>query len=480
MAIQVRQSLGMDFSPMRMERGVDARKYPVSFFAPVDATRIRRTVPGIYKPAIDKTLKSVAFVEMSTGNDGRVVREFDWSSMDALIRYPRVDFFGRGYGYCEIEDLLDIMAVLVLQLKFKKSYLDDNYIPNMLVTMSGQPVQMSLQTIEVMRSQMQNQTGSNHWNKLIFLPFSNSNNDPLKTYPLREMTGGLNEIQGLQQMNIEMVTLTCGMFGMHPEEIGYSGVTAQRQTMNEPDPQSRLEYSEETGLVPLLEKSAKFWNRFIVEQYDPDFEFEFVNLEPKQADDPSHIQMLMEQGFTPNRINDLRDMPHELVPLEPDLHREAVKKISKDKFDTDEEYMDAVEERYQKLCKKQDLKPYSAMNDMPIGNPEAMQVIMQEKQENDQIKMQANGQGGMPTGQMPPEQMQQMQGQQPGADPEQYYQAGQEQDPDQQPQPPSVVLRGGNPAGMDSVGNGMQKAVSTIERGGKRYRVVIEDADNEA
>src|SRR5690606_32655027 len=105
----------------------------------------------------------------------------------------------------------------------------------------------SMQTIELFRSQMQNQTGSNHWNKMIILPFPGNSKDNIQTYPLRQMTGGQSEIAAMQQTNIEMVTLACGMFGMHPEEIGYSGVTAMKTTLSETDPTSRLEYSEETG-----------------------------------------------------------------------------------------------------------------------------------------------------------------------------------------------------------------------------------------
>ena len=417
-AILIRQSLTWDFVPVRQESGGDPKAAPVAFFRPTDSKRVRVTIPSAYgRPRVDPRLKEVQWVEMSPSGDGTVVREFNHTNMDVWIRHQKLDWFGKGYGCPEGEWLIDTVAALVMGFNYQRTYFDSSP-PDSIVSLIGQPGVMAQQTIELLQQQIQMKSGIDKWNRVLFLAFPpGSNPNPLNVTPLRKDSNGIQEMGVLREWFVLLNAIVDMIYGIHPEEVGFEGVTTSKPTMSDEDPASSLQHSQEKGFIPLMESAAGFLNYSVIERINPDFVLQWVNLHINVNRDPKRATLLMEQGYTPNQVNDLQDVPRFLIPLDPQLHRELAAKMDEEDFDTDESFQDEINRKYEKKCKAMGVEAWSKYPDMPVGNPSAMEIIRQELAENAQRKAAADpANQDEPAPVLPPD-PNAAAGQEPGEDP---------------------------------------------------------------
>lgn len=384
LATALRDTMAMDWFCFRMEPadGALREKFPIVFYSPVDSAQVRRTVWRKYDPTILKGEK-VHYVEMAPGYGTQVMREYTWDRLTCMVRNPRVDFYGKGYGYAEIEMALDVIAGLLLGYKSIRSWFDENHIPPGIVNVIGG--MESEGSFQVLRQQLSQMGGPNAFWKLLYMFQRGTPTGPqpsVNFVPLRNATGAVNEMEfGLQAATM-FYNLVCAVIGMDPEETGMQAYSNRGNALSDGSPESKLENSRDKFFVPTMEAIGSCVQESVIERIDEDFEFGWVNLNADAQElQDRHIQALMVRGFTPNQISDELDEPRVMRPYDPVLYEEVARHFSEDDYDTHEEWREKVNAQYVKECKKRKyLQSWSAAWDAPVGNPSMMTIWAQEQE----------------------------------------------------------------------------------------------------
>jgi hypothetical protein len=465
LAIETRHSLTMDWSCSRIEHGSDPDKWPVVFYSPLDSSRVKLVEPLLYtQPRLDPLLNQVRAAEVSPYNEREVLREFSWETISTMVRNPRTDPLGRGYGLSEIEVFMEIIAAETLSLKFQTDHYDNAKLPYGLLFFKGMPALAGERYMQMLQQQMMRSGGAGNWWDVTCMMFPmgpNGQSGEAQFLPLRQQAQG--EMQFVQTFQSSLVARLTGAFQMDPSEIGFQSVSTQTQTLNGADPASALQYSQESGLYPLLEAHLARRQRDIVERYDADFEMRWVGLDPtNEAAKEELAQKWFLRGYTPNKIAARLDEPVLRIAVDSELYNSEAEKFVEAEFDTHDEYQDKVNKAYEKAAKQKGMvKIWSAAPDLPAGNPSMLQVVQMEQQANDQAIQQAQAQaqgidpqtgqpmGGDPNAQGDPSQMQG----QPAIDPQtgQPMPGGGPMDPSQMQQMPPDVQQ--MPAPMQQDGS---------------------------
>lgn len=120
---------------------------------------------------------------------------------------------------------------------------------------------------------------------------------------------------------IEYLTkVSCAVYLIDPAEVGFnaSGGVSQ-QPLFESASEWKLKASRDKGLKPLLKFISKLINKYIIDQIDDHFTFEFVGLDEMSEQDKH--EMLIEQLSSYMTLNEVRrtldlpDMPYGDVPM---------------------------------------------------------------------------------------------------------------------------------------------------------------------
>jgi hypothetical protein len=315
-----------------------------------------------------------------------VRREFPWNRMAVMVRNPRTDFFGRGYGFGETEAALDLLASMILNLKFRSEYFDNNHIPPAIVTLRGQLAGFNDNSLSALRTQLAMKTGSaGAFFKLLYIGLPMDEKAGLDIHPLRNATGAVNEMEYAHSDYQALMTLLCALFLIDPTEVGFKSDNGGGSTLQEADPESRMEHSQDKGLVPLMTAIADFLNKHIVQFLNPNFEVFWHGLESNQAENDNKIaQIRLQLGDTPNEVKDQQDRPRELHAKDTVLFAKTSRTFAQTPELTPEEWRDKVDAAYEKEFEKkygEDIDAWSSAWDEPSGNISMMQTINEEKKE---------------------------------------------------------------------------------------------------
>ncbi|RYX84195.1 hypothetical protein EON83_10895 [bacterium] len=390
--IMTRNALALDWAPVRMEPGNDADAMPVAWFsnADVDAKQIRRTWEKKYVPQIDQSGLPIAYVELEpgslSGSAGMVCREFPWNRMAVMVRNPRTDFFGLGYGFSETEAALDVLASMILNLKFRAEYFDNNHIPPAIVTLRGQLAGFSDNSLNALRTQLAMKTGNvGAFFKLLYLGLPPGSDNGIEIHPLRNATGAVNEMEYAHSDFQALMTLLCALFLIDPAEVGFKNDGGADNVLSESDPESRLVHSKESGLEPLLTAISDFINTHIIQFLNPDFEFVWHGLTSNTMQtDEKAAQARWQLGDTANELKDAMDRPRDMHAKDVNLWTKTSRKFKQEAYATPEEWHDAVDTKYEKEFEAKygdEADAWSTAWDEPSGSPEMMRTIEADKQE---------------------------------------------------------------------------------------------------
>lgn len=127
-------------------------------------------------------------------------------------------------------------------------------------------------------------------------------------------TKGSNKEMEFQQWQQFLLKLSCAVFKISPEEIGFddkaggnSGSTFESSNEN------KLEYSRDKGLKPLLAHIEAWINKHIMSELDDDFQFEFVGLSVRSEEEL--VDLLVKKTGSFMTLNEARERLN-LEPLE--------------------------------------------------------------------------------------------------------------------------------------------------------------------
>lgn len=111
-----------------------------------------------------------------------------------------------------------------------------------------------------------------------------------------------------------LIKLACALYIIDPSEVGFpSGQSSESQPMYESSNASRLKFSKDKGLNPLLKFIEAKINKYIVSQLHSDFEFKFVGIDADTHE--QYLTKIKDEITNFKTINEIRQ-ENNLTPVD--------------------------------------------------------------------------------------------------------------------------------------------------------------------
>lgn len=220
--------------------------------------------------------------------DGAIKAEFYPWELCFGTRNTSTDINKNGYGTSEIERLITIITGMLNADTYNNKFFSQGSNPKGILKVSPG---VNRNRIAEFRQQWQAMvTGLNGaWR----IPMIESDK---------------MEFQDLQKNNTDMqfgawqeylIKVVCAVFKIAPEEIGFKlgNSSGSGEGMGSEGNDSKIKYSRDKGLKPLL-KSIEFWiNKWIVNAIDQDFEFKFSGIDIDSEKDELEMDVKRGQSY---------------------------------------------------------------------------------------------------------------------------------------------------------------------------------------
>lgn len=203
--------------------------------------------------------------------NGQTVREFTADEMAFVTAWPRTDVNVAGYGYSEVEQLIQTVTAILFASEYNRRFFSSGSSPKGVLNVKANMNQAQMDGFKkAWLAQLSGISGS--WRT-----------------PIVAAEGGL-EFINMQQTNREMefskyndflIKVACAVYQIAPEEINFSSQTSAtgQGAVFESKSELRLKASRDKGLVPLLTFFENALNREIMRYVDPNYEIVFVGLD---------------------------------------------------------------------------------------------------------------------------------------------------------------------------------------------------------
>ena len=122
------------------------------------------------------------------------------------------------------------------------------------------------------------------------------------------MTPTANDMQFEKWLNF-LINIIASLYGIDPAEIGFpnkGGATGSKggNTLNESDPQKKLQQSQNKGLQPLLRFIEDLINKHLVAEFGDQYLFQFVGGDTKSEEEK--LDILTKEVSTFKTVNEAR------------------------------------------------------------------------------------------------------------------------------------------------------------------------------
>jgi hypothetical protein len=203
--------------------------------------------------------------------NGQIVCEFTEDEMAFLVAWPRTEINVAGYGYSEVEQLIQTITAILFAGEYNRRFFSSGSSPKGVLNIKANMNQTQMDGFKkAWLAQLSGITGA--WRT-----------------PIVAAEGGL-EFINMQQTNREMefskyndflIKVACAVYQIAPEEINFSSQTSTngQGAVFESKSELRLKASRDKGLVPLLTFFENGINREIMRYLDPEYEVVFVGLD---------------------------------------------------------------------------------------------------------------------------------------------------------------------------------------------------------
>jgi len=202
---------------------------------------------------------------------GQMVTEYTEDEMAFLVSWPRTDLRNFGYGYSEVEQLIETVTAILYASEYNRRFFSSGSSPKGVLNVKGNMSANSLDSFK--KGWIAQLTGlSGSWRT-----------------PIVAAENGL-EFINMQQTNREMefskymdflIKISCAVFQIAPEEINFSSQSGASGSgaVFESKGELKLKASRDKGLVPLLTSMENWMNREVLRYKSDEFEFVFVGLD---------------------------------------------------------------------------------------------------------------------------------------------------------------------------------------------------------
>ena len=233
---------------------------------------------------------------------GQIVAEYLEEELAYGIRNPRTDIQFALFGLSELEILIDTVTHILNAEAYNGAYFTNNNIPQGVLEIVGKYEDEHLEAFKRHWDSML--TGAiNKWRVPIM---ALEEGQGLKFTPFRKETSKDMEYHKWLEF---LTNIACAIYQIDPSEIGFKAWSGSGgQGMNSEAEKSRLDYSQDKGLFPLMQFVEDTVNTEIIDRIDPEFKFSWVGLneEDEELRNKQRGERLS-SGFTTvdeERIND--------------------------------------------------------------------------------------------------------------------------------------------------------------------------------
>ena len=284
-------------------------------FLAVDATTIRiaesyddqswQERKGELDP-MGKPLKEIggyypSYVQVIDDNTQANAEFYPWE-MCFGVRNPTTRLWGNGYGRSELEDLVAVVTSMLWSDQYNRNFFKVGASPKGMIRIKGGGNNARLTEFKQQWKAMVAGV-ANSWKTPVIDSESMDWIDLQKTS--RDM-----EFSKWQEY---LIKLSCALYTIDPSEVGFaSGSASDSKPMFESNNASKIKYSKDKGLAPLLRFVESQINKYIVSQIYPDLTFEFVGLNAETEQE--FMTKLKDEVTNWKTINEIR-AEMELKPL---------------------------------------------------------------------------------------------------------------------------------------------------------------------
>lgn len=234
--------------------------------------------------------------------DGAIINDYyPWELMFG-VRNSTTNIHNNGYGRSELETLVQIVTWMLYSDTYNGNFFSQGSSPKGFLKVAGN---VNSNRIQEFRQQWMSMTAGvmNAWK----IPIIES--EKMEWVDLQKN----NTDMQFAQWQEYLLKVVCAVYKISPEELGFSvkGAGGLGDGGNAND--SKVKYSRDKGLKPLL-RNIEFWiNKWIVSALDNDFEFNFVGLDIETEE--KTLEMDIKRASTFMGLKEVRrknDMPEEL------------------------------------------------------------------------------------------------------------------------------------------------------------------------
>lgn len=234
--------------------------------------------------------------------DGNVVNEYYPWELVFGIRNATTNIYHNGYGRSELEALIQIVTWMLYSDQYNGNFFSQGSSPKGFLKVAGN---VNSNRIQEFRQQWMSMTAG----------VQNAHKVPIIESEKMEWID-------LQQKNSDMqfaewqeylLKVICAVYKISPEELGFavkqSGGLGDGGNTND----SKVKYSRDKGLKPLLRNIESWINKWIINPLDSEFEFKFVGLDIDT--EKESLELDIKRGSLFMGLKELRrknDLPEDL------------------------------------------------------------------------------------------------------------------------------------------------------------------------
>jgi hypothetical protein len=271
-------------------------------FTAVDATTIRRVSPTAKEREIGRRdPERAAFVQII---DHKIRREWAAQDFGFGIRRPRTWIQARGYGYPELEELIQVVTWMVnADLYNSNNFRNGLHTSGVLALVS----KMNPSLFRAFRREFYAMlAGANNSKKTPLIQLDPENKEDLKVVNLSMS----NKDMEFKEWRADLRKLACAIFLTDAAELGWLyGNEGQSGTLTQAGPADRITASKERGLRPTVRAFQNWLNRKVLVEHAPAYEVYFAGFDAQSEMDALDADLKRLKAFmSPNEIRARYDL----------------------------------------------------------------------------------------------------------------------------------------------------------------------------
>jgi hypothetical protein len=276
----------LTFDQMCFEKVLNRKGEPAEIFA-VDAATIRLA-------SEDSMDEGIGYVQVV---NGQVRTEYAWAEMGFCIANPTTDINQYGYGFSEIEQLITIITALINSDTYNNKFFSQGLGTQGILNLVTKDGAIPPDVLNAFKVQLQTQASGvqNAWKTPVL------NADKAEWINLKPNNRDMEFANWVEYL----IKLACAVYQIAPEEINFESKNQGSSRLFEAGPESKLKYSKDKGLRPLLNFVADSVTEHFVEPYYNDLMCIFTGMDEKS--EVETVDIRTKEGQAYRTIDELRE-----------------------------------------------------------------------------------------------------------------------------------------------------------------------------